>query len=152
MCMRFPKHFKFTWKQCVQGSVSFCASLVMPLHICADLVWNSFMLHCTTLFACKGFINETTRWVWTNWCFVRFHLDLTLWDTPSPSWAAGRSSAHDTPRLPFSHSNPDMCVCIWAGYVCESDGWDKPSVWLNLGVLDIPSAPAWLSCRCFGCF
>lgn len=32
------------------------------------------------------------------------------------------------------------CECVWAGYVCESDGGDEPSVWLNLGVLDIPSA------------
>lgn len=31
-----------------------------------------------------------------------------------------------------------------AGCVCESDGGDKPSVWLNLGVFDIPSA--WRSC------
>jgi len=29
---------------------------------------------------------------------------------------------------------------VLAGCVCESDGGDKPSVWPNLGVLDIRSA------------
>lgn len=30
-----------------------------------------------------------------------------------------------------------VLVCFGAGYVCESDGGDEPSVWLNVGVLDI---------------